>query len=336
MTDTTWDAIVIGGGAAGLSAAQALGRSLRRTLVLDGGEPRNRFAAHMHNVLGLDGTPPLELLTRGRAEAEAYGVEFRTATVRAVRDAGGDGDGDGGSPGVGAPLAPGGSVSIELDSGAVLRTRALIVATGVTDALPEIPGLAERWGQSVLHCPYCHGWEVRGQRIAVVTTAPIGLHQAKLLRQWSDDVTVFTAGLVGPDGASALDAGTERAMLARGMRLVPTPVAEVLASGAQVTGVRTADGREYGVDAIFTGFTMVPQDAFLSGIPLQRTETPMGVCIAVDPMQRTSHPRIWAAGNVVSPAASVPLAMGAGNMAGAAANAALVDEDYALAAGSVA
>lgn len=343
MTDTTWDAIVIGGGAAGLSAAQALGRSLRRTLVLDGGEPRNRFAAHMHNVLGLDGTPPLELLTRGRAEAEAYGVEFRTATVRSVRDAEGGaddgdgvGDGDAGSPRAGAPLAPGGSVSIELDSGAVLRTRALIVATGVTDALPEIPGLAERWGQSVLHCPYCHGWEVRGQRIAVVTTAPIGLHQAKLLRQWSDDVTVFTAGLVGPDGASALDAATVRAMLARGMRLVPAPVAEVLGSGPQVTGVRTADGREYGVDAIFTGFTMVPHEAFLSGIPLQRTETPMGSCIAVDPMQRTSHPRIWAAGNVVSPAASVPLAMGAGNMAGAAANAALVDEDYALAAGAVA
>ncbi|MEJ6488166.1 NAD(P)/FAD-dependent oxidoreductase [Leucobacter sp. USCH14] len=331
MTHMNWDAIVIGGGAAGLSAAQALGRSLRRTLVLDGGEPRNRFASHMHNVLGLDGTPPLELLARGRAEAEAYGVEIRTARVRAVSENAGSAE----SPALADPSAPGGSLSVELDSGEVLETRALIVATGVTDVLPEIPGLAERWGQSVLHCPYCHGWEVRDRRIAVVTASPIGLHQAKLLRQWSDDVTVFTAGLIGEDGLSVLDAGTERAMRARGMRLVSDPVAEVLGTGAQVTGVRTADGQEYAIDAVFTGFAMVPQDAFLSGLPLDRNDTPMGACIAVDMMQRTSHPRIWAAGNVVSPAASVPLVMGAGNMAGAAANAALVEEDYALAAAGV-
>ena len=328
MTHVNWDAIVIGGGAAGLSAAQALGRSLRRTLVLDGGEPRNRFASHMHNVLGLDGTPPLELLARGRAEAEAYGVEIRTARVRAVRDAAGAA----GSAAPGDPSAPGGAVSVELETGEVIETRALIVATGVTDVLPEIAGLSERWGQSVLHCPYCHGWEVRGRRIAVVTASPIGLHQAKLLRQWSDDVTVFTAGLVGEDGTSALDADTERAMRARGVRLVSAPVSEVVGTGAQLTGVRTADGNEYAIDAVFTGFAMVPQDAFLSGVPLGRNETPMGAVIAVDMMQRTSHPRIWAAGNVVNPAASVPLVMGAGNMAGAAANAALVEEDYALAA----
>ena len=330
MTNTEWDAIVIGGGAAGLSAAQALGRSLRRTLVIDGGAPRNRFASHMHNVLGLDGTPPLELVARGRAEAETYGVEFRQADVRGVRDTKGETSSASLEAG-----SPGGSMSVELGSGEVLQTRALIVATGVTDVLPEIPGLAERWGTSVLHCPYCHGWEVRGRRIAVITTSPLGMHQAKLLRQWSDDITVFTAGLVDARGDSVLDADTERGMQARGVRLVSAPVVEVVGSGADVSGVRTADGREFEIDAVFTGFAMVPQDQFLSSVALDRSETPMGLTISVDPMQRTSHPRIWAAGNVVSPAASVPLVMGAGNMAGAAANAALVDEDYALAAAGV-
>ncbi|MEV8338609.1 NAD(P)/FAD-dependent oxidoreductase [Leucobacter sp. NPDC077196] len=326
MTKTDWDAIVIGGGAAGLSAAQALGRSLRRTLVLDGGAPRNRFAAHMHNVLGLDGTPPLELLDRGRAEAEGYGVEFRAAQVRAVRDT---------VEGAGSPQPVGGSVSVELESGEVLTTRALVAATGVTDVLPEIAGLAERWGRSVLHCPYCHGWEVRGTRIAVVTTSPMGLHQAKLLRQWSDDVTVFTEGLVDAEGSSVLDADTERGLRARGVRLVPAPVEEVVGSGSQVSAVRTSDGQEFAIDAVFTGFAMVPQDGFLSELALDRSDTPMGAFIAVDTMQRTSHPRVWAAGNIVSPAATVPLVMGAGTMAGAAVNAALVDEDYALAAAEV-
>ncbi|MFD5598991.1 NAD(P)/FAD-dependent oxidoreductase [Leucobacter sp. NPDC058333] len=334
MTYTHWDAIVIGGGAAGLSAAQALGRSLRRTLVIDGGLPRNRFASHMHNVLGLDGTPPLELVARGRAEAEAYGVEFRTGAVRTVRDGTADTHEttSAGSPAPDRATAPSGFVSIELDSGETLLTRAVVVATGVTDELPEIPGLAERWGASVLHCPYCHGWEVRGQRLAVVTTSPIGLHQAKLLGQWSDNLTVFTAGLVDDAGVSALDAVTERGLLARGVHLVAAPVTEVAGDGAQVTAVRTADGQEYPVDAVFTGFSMVPHDSFLRDLALDRSETPMGAFISVDPMQRTSHPRIWAAGNVVSPAASVPMVMGAGTLAGAAVNAALVEEDIALAA----
>lgn len=314
MTQEQWDAIVIGGGAAGLSAAQALGRSLRRTLVLDGGAQRNRFASHMHNVLGLDGVPPLELVARGRAEASAYGVEFREATVSAVRDAGA-------------------LLEVELDEGGALQTRAVIVSTGVTDELPEISGVAERWGRSVLHCPYCHGWEVRGQRIGVIATSPLSLHQAKIVRQWSDDVTVFTAGLVDEAGVSSLDPATERAFAARKVQLVRDRVVEVVGDGDQVRSVRAADGSEYAVDAIFTGSVMKPQDEFLAELALERADSPMGSFVQVDVTQRTSHPRIWAAGNVVTPAATVPVAMGAGMMAGAAVNAALVDEDFALAVG---
>ncbi|WP_449282976.1 FAD-dependent oxidoreductase [Leucobacter sp.] len=331
-----WDAIVIGGSAAGLSAAQALGRSLRRTLVIDAGQPRNRFAAHMHNVLGHDGTPPAELTARGREEAAAYGVELREGSVRAVRDgaapdaapaagaAGGAGSG-------GAAEAMGGSgsprtVLVELEGGETLEARALVVATGLRDALPPIPGLAEHWGSGVLHCPYCHGWEVRGQRLAVLTTSPLGAHQAKLLRQWSDDLVVFSAGLGG------LDAETERALEARGVVIEPGPVAEIVGDGSRVTAVRTEEGREFTVDAVFTASEMVPHDGFLAGLGLDRAETPAGSFLAVDGMGRTSHPRVWAAGNVVNPAASVPSVMGAGAFAGAAVNFALVEEDFALAA----
>ncbi len=318
-----WDAIVIGAGAAGLSAAQALGRSLRRTLVIDAGRPRNRFASHMHNVLGHDGTPPAELVARGREEAEAYGVEFRAASVLAVRDGAEAGAVPGaGSESAGSPR----TVRLELEGGETLEARALVVATGLRDVLPPIPGLAEHWGSGVLHCPYCHGWEVRGQRLAVLTASPLGLHQAKLLRQWSDDLVVFSAGLGG------LDADTARALEARGVAIEPAPVAEIVGDGSRVTAVRTETGREFAVDAVFTASQTVPHDGFLAELGLERSETPAGSFLAIDGMGRTTHPRIWAAGNVVNSFASVPMVMGAGTFAGAAVNAALVEEDFALAA----
>ncbi|WP_336659791.1 NAD(P)/FAD-dependent oxidoreductase [Leucobacter sp. USHLN153] len=321
MNNQHWDAIIIGGGAAGLNAAQTLGRSLRRTLVIDGGSPRNRFAGHMHNVLALDGTPPHVLLERGRAEAAAYGVEFREAEVRGVRDT---------ETGAGTDGSANNTLTVELDTDESLTARTLIVATGVTDALPPIPGLAERWGTTVLHCPYCHGWEVRGQRIGVLTTSPLGAHQAKLLTQWTSDLTVFTAGLDGDPlaGSGALDPETERALRARGVKIVDEPVTEIVGEGSEIDAVRTAVA-DHPIDAIFTAGELVPRDNFLAGLDLDRAESPVGSFLAVDPSGRTSHPRIWAAGNVVNPGATVPVAMGAGVMAGAMANFALVEEDLA-------
>ncbi len=315
MTQQTWDAIVIGGGPAGLSAAQALGRSLRRTLVIDAGSPRNRFASHMHNLLGHDGLPPGELTARGRAEAESYGVEFRAASVRGVRDEG---------SAVAVGLAGGEGVA----DGEWIRARALVVCTGVTDVLPDIPGLADYWGRGVLHCPYCHGWEVRGGRIGVIAASPFGMHQIRLLRQWSDRLVAFTAGL------GAIDPEARRELVARGIRLEPAPVTEVVGDGERILAVRTAGGEEHPVDAVFTMGAMAPHDGFLAELGLARTETPLGSFLAVDETGRTSHPRVWAAGNVASPAASVPMAAGAGTFAGAAANGALVEEDFRLAAGN--
>lgn len=306
METTKWDAVVIGGGAAGLSAAQALGRSLRRTLVIDAGQPRNRFAAQMHNVLGHDGTSPGALLATGRSEAASYGVEFHDGFVASVRDLGQ-------------------TLEVTMEDGTVCEARSLVLATGVSDDLPEIPGLAQHWGARVLHCPYCHGWEVRGTRIAVIPRSPVGLHQAFLLRQWTEQLVVCSEAL------GTLDPIIEARLRARGIEIVDEAISEVRNDDLGVTALRTVSCRELPIDAIFTAGTLRPHDHMLAGLTLARSAGPLGEFITVDPAGRTSHPRIWAAGNVVSPATAVPQAMAAGAMAGAAVNFALVEEDFDLA-----
>lgn len=310
-SSASWDAIVIGGGAAGLSAALLLGRARRRTLVIDAGSPRNRFAAHMHGVLGNEGASPSDLLRRGRTEVTGYGVETRAGAVADVREER--------------------DVLVVSVDGAEQRTRALVVASGISDDLPPVAGLAERWGTSVLHCPYCHGWEVRDRRLAVLATSPASLHQVKMVRQWSDDVVLFSAGLGG------LDASDERLLRARGIEIVASPAVEVLGEGTAVAAIRTADGAEILVDAVFTGGRPVPHDGFLDDLRLARAELPSGLgsFLQADATGRTSHPRIWAAGNVVNPMATVPMAIGAGAMAGAAVNGALVEEDFRLVDGAL-
>ena len=159
MEQPQWDVVVIGGGPAGLSAALMLGRARRRVLVIDAGSPRNRFASHMHGVLGNDGTAPAVLLERGRAELAKYAVQVQAGSVERVDEIDG-------------------IVRVAIAGTGEIMASALIVATGLSDELPTIPGLVERWGRSVLHCPYRHGWEVRGQRLRVLITSPLGLHHA--------------------------------------------------------------------------------------------------------------------------------------------------------------
>ena len=203
-----WDAIVIGGGAAGLSAALTMGRSRRRVLLVDAGEPRNRFAAHMHGVLGDDGTNPGELLRRGRKELAEYEVTIRPGTVTSVENRDPDDDEAG--------------LTVRFADAPPAYARALVLATGMTDGLPGVPGLLEFWGTSILHCPYCHGWEVRGRRLAVLGTTEMSLHQAQLVRQWSEDLVFFTAKL------GQIDHDVAERMRSRGVRLVDTPVREIL------------------------------------------------------------------------------------------------------------
>ncbi|MFT4199834.1 NAD(P)/FAD-dependent oxidoreductase [Gordonia sp. (in: high G+C Gram-positive bacteria)] len=297
----TWDAIVVGGSAAGLSAALLLGRALRRVLVVDEGQPRNRFADHMHGVLGWEGESPADLLRRGRADVSRYAVticEGRAVSVNADDE----------------------SVTVELADGTAVAGRALVVATGLTDQMPDLPGFAQRWGSTVLHCPYCHGWEVRGQRLGVLALSPMATHQAQLIRQWSDDLTLFT---MGTDVDDAL-----RARLAsRGVKLVESPVVELLGEGTGLTGVRTEDG-VVELDALFAGPTPKPNDDFLADLGLDRADTPMGDFIAIDEFGRTSHPLVYAVGNVINPALTVPMSIGAAAMTGGMVNMDLVTREF--------
>lgn len=172
-TGATYDVVVVGGGAAGLSAGLVLGRSRRRVLVVDAGEPRNAPAAHMQGYLSRDGMPPAEFLAEGRRELAAYDVDVADGRVTAVLP---DGAGE---------------FDVTLAGGRSVHARRIVVATGLVDELPELPGVAERWGRDVLHCPYCHGWEVRDQAFGVIASEVAGIHQALLVTQWSKDVTLF-------------------------------------------------------------------------------------------------------------------------------------------------
>src|SRR5687768_12197384 len=186
MQNDTFDALVVGGSWAGLSAAMQLVRARRRVLVDDAGRPRNRLAHTYHGLFGQDGRTQTARLEAARAQVLAY----PTASFR-----------EGEATGVVPPPEPDGDFEIALASGSIARTRRLVIATGVVDELPDIPGLRERWGKSVLHCPYCHGYEVAGGRLGVLAVGEKSMHQALLLPDWSADVTLFTNDAFEPDEA---------------------------------------------------------------------------------------------------------------------------------------
>lgn len=315
---TLYDTIIIGGGVAGLEAAQMLGRARRTVLVIDAETPRNRTAPHMHGVLGHDGTPPLDLLSRGREEVEHYGVTVTTGTVDTVDTVD--------SIDQAAETA---TLKVTCTDGTELLTRSVLVTSGIEDELPEIPGLAEHWGTSVFQCPYCHGWEVRDSRIGVLATSPMSFHHAMLVRQWTDSLTIFTtdASLI-----DELDDDTRARFTARGVTLVSSPVTEALTeSGATESafrGLRTQDGETHELDALALSPTPRPRDRFLAGLNLDRYEAPgVGSFLQTDDAGRTSHPHIWAAGNVIDPRLNVPAAVGQASMTAGFVNFALVQED---------
>jgi thioredoxin reductase/SAM-dependent methyltransferase len=305
--DERFDVVVVGGGAAGLSGALALGRARRSVAVVDDGTPRNAPAHEMHNHLGRDGTPPSALLADGRAEVAGYGVALVDGTVTAV----------GGSVG---------AFTVELAGGRVLGARRLLVTTGLTDELPGIPGVRELWGTDVLHCPYCHGWEVRDRAIGVVATGPLSLHQAQLWRQWSADVVLFLHTAAEPDDATA------EALAARGVRVVRGEVVALETDGGRLAGVRLADGEVVPRAAVVVAPRFTARSAVLAGlgleaVPFRMGEAVVGSHVPVDARGATAVPGVWAAGNVADPGAQVVSAAAAGLWAGAQVNADLVAED---------
>jgi thioredoxin reductase len=299
-----YDVVVIGGGAAGLNGALQLARSRRSVLVVDAGQQRNRPAPAVHGLLGHDGVPPAELLARGRDEVRRYGGQVVAAEVAAV----------------GGELDAG--FTVTLASGRVVRARRLLVASGLVDELPDIPGLRERWGRDVVHCPYCHGWEVRDQPIGVLASGPRSVHQALLFRQLSDDVVYFRQG-------TELDHGAAAQLAARGIRVVDATVSAVVIAGDHLVGVRLTDGSTVPRQALAVAARMTARAGFLADLGLKASEHPggMGTYLPADPAGRTEVPGVWAAGNVTDLGAQVGAAAAAGALAGAVINADLVEED---------
>ena len=303
MTET-YEVIVIGGGAAGLSAALVLGRSRRRTLVVDAGEPRNAPSAHMQGYLSRDGMSPAEFLAIGREEIARYGVELvRDRAVDVTKD--------------------GSGFTVALESGRGVRARRLVIATGLRDELPEVPGLAERFGRDALHCPYCHGWEVRDRAFGVLATTPLSVHQALMVSQWSKDVTFF---LHEVDEGELSDDDLRR-LAAAGVRVVPGTVAEVLVEDDRLTGVRLADGSEHAREVLFVAPRAVPQTDLLQRLGAELTETPFGAYPVVDPTGLTTVPGVWTAGNAMGFAEQVINAAAGGYRAAATINGELLMTD---------
>ncbi|HEX5200469.1 MAG TPA: NAD(P)/FAD-dependent oxidoreductase [Actinoplanes sp.] len=297
---TQYDVAIIGGGAAGLSAALVLSRARRRVLVVDAGAPRNAPAAHLHGYLSRDGMPPSELLASGRAEVTGYGGEITAGRVAAL-----------------ARLDDG--FSVRLADGRHLAARRLLVTTGLRDELPDIPGLRERWARDVLHCPYCHGHEVRDRRLGVLGANAGAVRYAQIVRQWSDDLVYFA-----PTGTLT---EAERVQLtARAIGIVEGPIDQLVIDDDRLRGVRLADGRVVPLEALFVPPRFVPHDDLLAALGCDAGSDGWTV---TDATGRTSVPGVWAAGNVVDPRAQLITAAGAGSAAAIAINADLVDEDVA-------
>ncbi|GAA2769974.1 NAD(P)/FAD-dependent oxidoreductase [Streptomyces showdoensis] len=296
----TYEVVVVGGGAAGLSAALVLGRARRRTLVVDAGEPRNAPAAHMQGYLTRDGMSPAAFLEAGRREIAAYGVERTEGQVTAAVP-----DGDGG-------------FALALADGRRLRARRLIVTTGLVDELPELEGLAARWGRDVIHCPYCHGWEVRDRAFGVLAHPELPAHQALMVSQWSADVTLFLHTAAAPSGQDAAR------LAAAGVTVVTGEVAGLVVEEDRLTGVRMADGRTVAREVLFVGPRPVPRDGLLAALGAPTRQTPFGDFTAVDETGRTGVPGVWAAGNAIGAHEQVVNAASGGYRAGAAVNADLL------------
>jgi len=214
MKEDAYDVVVVGGGAAGLSAALVLGRARRRVAVIDAGAPRNAPATHMHGFLSRDGMPPADLLAEGRDEVTGYGVELVNDQVLGIE------------PGF----------VLRVAGGRTVTARRILMATGVGDELPDVPGVRQRWGKDLLHCPYCHGWEVRGQPLGVLGALPGSAQHALLVRQWSDDLVFFVH-------TYDLMPAEQRQLEARRIRVVPGEVARLVVEDDQLTGVELTDGR---------------------------------------------------------------------------------------------
>jgi thioredoxin reductase len=295
------DVVVIGGSSAGLSAALVLGRARRHVVVLDDSRPANRFAQHSHGFFTRDGVPPSELVRMGREQLAPYtSVRIDATTATQI-----------------VPVEGGFQVHAADDT--VYETRKILLATGVEDILPDLPGVADFWGDGVVLCPYCHGWEVRDQPLAVYNPTVTAFMQTSMIHNWSHDVTLCTGGadFLTPE---------QRDILARqNVPIITQPVARLEGSGGKLERIVFADGSSIPCSTIFMATQTRHRTPFAQDLGCKLTQT--GV-IEIDVLGRTSVPGVYAAGDIAHPARSIALSVAQGSMAASGINHELVSEDF--------
>jgi thioredoxin reductase len=281
------DVIIIGGSYSGMAAALQLLRARRRVLIIDGGKRRNRSASHSHGFLGSDGVDPAELARVARTQLEAYPT--LTWVDGAVEQAAGTMD----------------DFTVT-SGGTTYAARRLLLAIGVSDRLPEIPGLPERWGRSIFHCPYCHGYELDQGRVGVIATGPVSIHQAQLLPEWGD-TTFFLNGTFEPDRVA------EDELIRRGVTIETTPIKHIDGSADVVL----TDGRQLRFAGLFTAPYNEPSTPIATQLGCELVETLTGVQIGTGETKETTVPGVFACGDAARMPHSVSLAVGDGAWAGA-------------------
>lgn len=290
-TTTPYDAIIVGGSFAGLSAGLQLARARRSILVIDEGQRRNRFSSHSHGFLGQDGREPAAIV----AEAKAQLLAYPTVTWRDARANDAEIEGDG--------------FSVTDSGGNQHQARRLLLATGVRDELPAIPGLRERWGKSVLHCPYCDGYELGGGKLGVLASGAFSALKAALVADWGE-VTLFLNGEPEPDAeASAL-------LARRGVTVERTPVVAAEGDGTAMAGLRLIDGRLAPVKALFVAAGICPASPLAEELGCAFDDGPFGPLLRVDGMKQTSVAGVYAAGDAATARHNVALAVADGVLAG--------------------
>ena len=301
MENTQYNVVIIGGSYAGLSAAMALGRSLRNVLVIDNLDPCNKKAPHSHNFLTNDGVAPADIALKARRELDTYKtVKQITATVENVTRA------DDG-------------FKVTTADAQTFATQKVLFTTGIKDIMPDIPGFADCWGISIIHCPYCHGYEVHGQKLAVFGNGDEGFEFAKHVSNWSDDVTLFTNGI------SNLSEEQEEKLSKNHINIIQTEITGIDSIGGQVNNVILKDGSRQNIGAIFARPLFKQQSDIPQQLGCALTEQGH---ISIDSHYLTTIPGVYAAGDNSSPLRALANVVAAGTMAGVSINKALIEDEF--------